>query len=447
MNMVIEKAKEIPVVWEGDICVLGGSCTGVFAAVRAARLGARVTIVEKQNCFGGTATSGLVNIWHSMYDFDFKERVVAGLSQEIMDQMLTEGNAHEVKQRHIANQFNPMALIYKLDVLVQNEKNIHTFFHTFYGGCNMENGEITCVYIQNKDGRSAIRAKMFIDATGDGDLMRDIGSESYRYEIMQPPSSCFFLKGNTSSTLIDTLIQNHGAEFSLDDDWGWFGPIPNLEGLSFRADNHVFGLDLSKAEDLTKAEFEGRRKAYAFEAMLKKYVSEDYGIVNICSTIGIRETVHYKTRYMATEKDLLGGARFEDAILQGTYRVDIHHAQDNGITFKELNGDMHTSYGKSGKAIHGNWRKDAGLDDNYSPFYQAPFSMLVQDVCSNLIPAGRMVNADIGAFGALRVMLNTNQMGEAAGVAAYLAVDHGKTIQNVDGKEVRRALIKGGSAL
>lgn len=55
----------IPVYNEVDICVLGGSCTGVFAAVRAARLGARVAIVEKQNAFGGVATNALVLIWHS----------------------------------------------------------------------------------------------------------------------------------------------------------------------------------------------------------------------------------------------------------------------------------------------------------------------------------------------------------------------------------------------
>lgn len=60
--------KQLPVIDEVDICVVGGSCTGVFAAVRAARLGATVAVVEKQNGFGGVATSSLVNIWHSLYD-------------------------------------------------------------------------------------------------------------------------------------------------------------------------------------------------------------------------------------------------------------------------------------------------------------------------------------------------------------------------------------------
>ena len=70
MKTIWEPARQIPICWEGDICVLGGSCTGLFAAVRAARLGASVCVVEKQNCFGGMATAGLVNVWHSLYDFD-----------------------------------------------------------------------------------------------------------------------------------------------------------------------------------------------------------------------------------------------------------------------------------------------------------------------------------------------------------------------------------------
>lgn len=70
-----------------DICVLGGSCTGVFAAVRAARLGARVAIVEKQNAFGGVATNAFVNIWHSLKDAEFKREIIAGLTAEVIDRL------------------------------------------------------------------------------------------------------------------------------------------------------------------------------------------------------------------------------------------------------------------------------------------------------------------------------------------------------------------------
>jgi pyruvate/2-oxoglutarate dehydrogenase complex dihydrolipoamide dehydrogenase (E3) component len=55
-----EEARNIPVIQDCDVCVLGGSCTGVFAAVRAAQMGATVALVEKQNAFGGVATSSPV---------------------------------------------------------------------------------------------------------------------------------------------------------------------------------------------------------------------------------------------------------------------------------------------------------------------------------------------------------------------------------------------------
>jgi len=79
--------KQIPVIGEFDICILGGSCTGVFAAVRAARLGASVAIVEKQNAFGGVATNGLVNIWHSLYNTEKNKQIIAGLTYEVIERL------------------------------------------------------------------------------------------------------------------------------------------------------------------------------------------------------------------------------------------------------------------------------------------------------------------------------------------------------------------------
>ncbi len=446
MSMVWRKAQEIPVVWQGDVCVLGGGCTGVFAAIRAARMNAKVCIVERQNCFGGVATAGLVNVWHSMFDFDNKERIVSGLSQEVIERLVAERQCEIDNSRNASNRFNPLALIRLLDELVQSH-GIKTFFHTMYAGAETEDGAVTTAYIQNKDGCSAIKASVFIDATGDGDLLRDLGVARYTHPLPQPPTSAFLLRGSTSNHLISWLVKEHGAEVGLEDDWGWYGDVPGLPGISFRADNHVFGLDLSRADDLTQAEFEGRRRAFALETLLTKYASPDFRIVNLCSSIGIRETVHYDTRYRANEHDLLTGVRYDDAILQGTYRVDIHHSDDNGITFKELNGDMLIEYGKDSPPIHGDWRIDAGLCGPYAPFYQIPFSLIVQKVSPNVIPAGRMMNADVGAFGALRVMINTNQLGEAAGTAAVLCLDKGVPVQALDGKDVRSALRAGGSAL
>ena len=75
------------------MCVLGGSCTGVFAAVRAAQLGAKVALVEKQNAFGGVATSGLVNIWHKLLSNKGKDRIIGGLTQRMIENLEQIGAA------------------------------------------------------------------------------------------------------------------------------------------------------------------------------------------------------------------------------------------------------------------------------------------------------------------------------------------------------------------
>ena len=87
MQYIIEPEKRLPICEEVDLCVIGGSCTGLFAAVRAARLGLRVALIEKQNCLGGMATAGLVNIWHSLHDFYGEEQIIGGLTFETIQRL------------------------------------------------------------------------------------------------------------------------------------------------------------------------------------------------------------------------------------------------------------------------------------------------------------------------------------------------------------------------
>ena len=82
-----EPARDVPVVHECDVCVIGGGGTGVFAAVRAARLGATVALVENNGFFGGIATAGLVNIWHSIYDTAGERQIIGGLTVEVIERL------------------------------------------------------------------------------------------------------------------------------------------------------------------------------------------------------------------------------------------------------------------------------------------------------------------------------------------------------------------------
>lgn len=442
MNNIHKSCKDFG---QFDLVVVGGGCTGVCAAVRAARQGLRVAIIEKNNCFGGVATSGLVNVWHTLLDVDGKEQIIGGVTDEVVRTLSKDGYASTGKNPAAAIRFDPNAMKWVLDQLVV-ENGIRVFFHTFYNTLVMQEDKITGIVVSNKDGVGIIKADFFIDATGDGDLCRDAGLPAYRSAAFQPASPCCFVKGSLRND-IGKLIRAHGAEFGLDDDWGWEGFIPGMEDVHFRADFHIFGKMCSKAEDLTAAEIEGRKKIYALQALLRKYDNPDLSVVALSSHIGIRETVHYETRFKANEKDLLMGKGYADTVMRGTYRVDIHHHDDNGITFKYLTGETVTYYGKSNQPVRGNWREEAGLTTPYAPYYQIPFDILVQEKISNLIPVGRMVNADEGAFGAIRVMVNLNQLGEAAGVAAWLSMQESKPVAQVCGEKVRKVLQDGGSIL
>ena len=446
MEYLLYPQKNIPIIHNADLCVLGGSCTGVFAAIRAARLGLSVVIVEKLNCLGGTATAGLVNVWHTLFDTDYNEQIISGLTYEVEKRLEKEKAIVYENNASVGCRFNSARLSCLLDEMV-NEEKIKLFLHTNYSDVLYSDGKIDAIIVDNKDGKGAIKAKFFIDASGDGFIARDIGLESYKHAYLQPPTSCYLMYGDTNNCSIDDLIKRHGTEFGLEEDWGWAGSIPNIENVSFRADNHIFNVDCSNADDLTFAEVEGRRKAKEFTDLIKKYYNEQAEILSLCQSIGIRDTIHYKTNYRVTDDDLLLGKQFEDTIAKGTYRIDIHHHNDNGITFKYLDGTVHTQYGRGENNVYSNWRNDLGLDGEPAKYYCVPFKMLVQDKFSNFIPGGRMLNADSGAFGALRVMVNLNQMGEAAGVAAYICVEDNITVQKVDGRKVRQLLNEGGSAL
>ena len=445
MEYILEPEKRVPVCYEADVFVAGGSCTGVFAAVRAARLGARVVLAERQNCLGGTATAALVNVWHSLKDTNYREQVIAGLTAEMTERLVKADAAIVQDDPSLAIQFNPNRLQYELDRLIAEEK-IKLYLHTMCVGAVSDGKRISAAIIENKDGRSAVKAQFFIDATGDGDLARYLGMPLYRHHPVQPCTPCFLMQGCTDGINVETLIRTHGAEFGLPDDFGWYGPVPGIENIFLRADFHVLDADCGTADGLTLAETEGRRKAVALTDLINAYTDRRVTVAAFSALAGIRETNHFTTDFQMRGEDLLLGVRYDDAVLNGTYRVDMHDA-DGACTFRYLNGYAIRMEGAERRSTEWNWREKAGIAGEPATYYQVPFRVLVQSQFDNFIAAGRMVNADPMAFGALRVMVNLNQLGEAAGVAAYLSLNTSKPVNRLDGVEVRRLLARGGSAL
>jgi len=149
--------------------------------------------------------------------------------------------------------------------------------------------------------------------------------------------------------------------------------------------------------------------------------------------------VHCK--YQLTGEDVLHGRRFDDAIANGSYRVDVHHQDKPGITFRYLNGvEQYLVPGEP--VVQGRWRNETAEDPT---FYQIPYRSILQDRFSNLLLAGRMLDADPLAHAAIRVMVNMNQTGEAAGVASVLAMRSTGDVRTLDPAAIRKELAAGGS--
>ena len=200
MNKIIEPAREIPIINEVDIVVVGGGCTGTFAAIRAARLGARVALIEASNAFGGVATNGFVCIWHTLCDMTFNKQIIGGLTEEVIERMKKVPHGIKITlpaedQKHIFRpvtytnyRFNTEELKIELDAMV-TESGVIPYLHTTYSAPYVRDGALCGVIVETRSGRGAILAKQFIDATADGFLGGDMGMEVYRHETLQPATT------------------------------------------------------------------------------------------------------------------------------------------------------------------------------------------------------------------------------------------------------------------
>lgn len=445
MNTIIVPSEKIPVIAEVDICVIGGSCTGVFAAVRAARLGAKVAIIEKQNRFGGVATSALVNMWHSIYNTEYEKQIIGGLTYEVMERLERRNAVAKFKDSKVFGvPFNSEELTIELDELAL-ESNLKIFFHTSFSGAITQNGKVSAVIIQNKSGRGAIKADFFIDASGDADLCRNTGLTTYLPSHIQPPTTCAkFTSFNSGSTPPYKVIAEHMKEYGMPEGilWGTF--TPPSEDIYMLNGTRVTGRNPADADDLTFCEMEGRRQLRAITDIIRKYSPDSkMQLAALPSYIGIRETYHIKAQHQLKGSELLAGTHFTDAIANGTYPVDIHHQDKPGITFFRLDGFQ--DYCRPGHPNErSRWREETATNQTY---YQIPLRCLIPENSQNVICAGRMLDADQQAFGAVRVMVNLNQTGEAAGVAAFSALSNKISISDVNPSEVRKLLSEGGSCI
>ena len=425
----------LPSAGEYDLVVAGGSATGVCAAVTAARAGLKVALVEYNAFFGGMATAGLVPVWHSLWSTDGKEQVIRGLTDEIERMLVARGEARltDPTNPHAGCYFNVAAMQLALDELVANEPNVTPYLKCHLVGAEKSDAaHLSSVVVEDKSGRRALRAKWFIDATGDADLTALAGFETWKLPKaeMQAHSLCAIfanvprIREAHPRFSFDAVMRTAFKEGLFKHVFQWQAPVVGAPDLVFVSATRVAACDPTVAEDLTRGLFEARRQM----RVLIDLVNRDYpmpedgrlALVSLGSDFGVRESRHIRARYRVTARDVLYGRHFDDCIGRGTYRVDIHEGA--GITFRYLDGreerQVVSPEGKVSYAV-GRWRDDPGP---YPTHYEIPFSALVPEKAANLLCAGRMIDCEREAYGALRVMVNCNQMGEAAARAVVNAL-------------------------
>jgi len=446
---ILEPAREIPVVGEFDLCVIGGSCTGVFAAVRAARLGLRVAVVEQNILLGGMAVAAQVNEWHSLHDTAGETLIIGGLTREVLDRLCGRGMVGDCVRQHRGPyfQFNSAEMALELDALAV-EEGVQLFLKTSCVSAVREGARVEAAIIEDKSGRRAIRARVFIDASGDGDLLRRAGFSAWKNDTLQPVNYQMLAAGfhrlqeSTGRHAWDT-VKHLAKEFAypLENGTPWINGYPAPADVSNIYGPRMNGVDASDAAQLTEAVLSGRRHLRVLLGMVRQECGPQVAALALAHALGVRETWHAACLHRLNAEDLLAGKFFTDTIAAGTYPVDVHSPE--GTILRYLDGREEVISRDAGRI----WRRWRDETVSTPPCYHIPYRCLVPQGAENLLVAGRLLDADREAFGGVRVMVNMNQTGEAAGVAAFLALRENVPVPAVESGLLQKTLREGGSAL
>ena len=408
-----------------DIVVAGGGPAGCAAAIAAASEGSRVLLIEATGNLGGLGTSGMVPAWCPFTDGE--KIIYRGLAEKIFLES-KKGVPHEPADLYDWATINPEYLIGVYDRMVAQSGADILFFSRVAAVEMASDDKVDAVIVANKDGLTAYRPKILIDATGDGDICAWAGAEYLKGDsdgVLQKSTLCF------SVANIDTKAYREGPELhsghnpdSASARASRTGRFPlldthcchNLVGpgvVQFNA-NHIEIKDTTDPRQLSDAMRLGRQVADQHLEMLKEFrpdVFRDAFIVKTAIIPGIRDSRRIVGDYLFTGDDWRGRRTFDDEIGRNCYFIDIHKS---GVP------EVHYGRGES----HG-----------------IPYRVLTPKGLRNVLVAGRCISTDEEAYGSLRVMPPCLVTGEAAGVAARLAtLSASRDVHSVDVTDLRSRL-------
>ena len=415
-----------------DIIVIGGGFSGVAAAIAAAREGKKVRLIEKYNCLGGAAAFDLVNPFMRYWDYTEgrKEKVMlsCGLFTEMVDRLEAMGGFRTGSRQA----FNEEVLKLMLNRMAI-EAGVELLFGTTLVDAAREGDTIRAITVTNVGGTYQMSADCYIDATGDANLSMlagfdcRVGRESDG--LCQPMTLCFRL-GNVDHEKylackpeINPLYKKLRAEGKIQnprEDVLVFNTV--LDGILHFNTTRVVKLDPTNAEDVTKAEITAREQVFEMIAFLRENFEafRDCVLLSTGMQIGARESRMIVGEYTLTQEDLLACTRFPDSIAVCNYDIDIHSPDGSGTSHY---------YFPDGQ------------------YYTIPYRTLIPKGAKNLLVAGRCVSATHEAQASLRIMPTCATLGEAAGVAAAIAVASGKPVSEIDTDLLRATLREKGAKI
>ena len=446
-----------------DVVVVGGGPAGIGAAVGAARAGARVVLAERYGFLGGNATAALVlplMSWHNEVrgarargdedplrllpeDHGPGEPVVAGVLLELMDRLLSRGAAlAPSEETGYTVPLDPEA--YKsaaLDLL--DAAGVRYLLHAFASGVTGEPQRPDGVVLETKSGPLVVRARVLVDATGDGDVAAAAGAdyELGRDDGLVQPMTLMFRIADFEHAGFEGYVREHPdqwrgvlglwelieqarADGELDlprDDLLFFStPRPRELTVNSTRVSGVLGIDVF---DLTRAERRAREQLDSIMRFLRARVPgfEQAYAVQSGTQIGVRETRRIVGLHQLTADDVLRSRRFDDVIARGSYPIDIHDPKGGGGTLLE--------------------RLPAG------GAYDIPLRCLIPRDVDGLLVGGRCISGTHEAHSSYRVTPIALATGQAAGVAAALAARGGAAPREVAPGDVQRVLLEQGADL
>ncbi|XID93495.1 FAD-dependent oxidoreductase [Paenibacillaceae bacterium WGS1546] len=388
-NREIRMERAVPVHKTADVVVIGGGPAGTAAAICAARCGKQTILLEHSGQLGGMGTLGNVSVFMGVGN-------VTGIYREIIAEFLPEA-LPDSHHESIWPQYSPFELRHYLNRKLEKE-GVDVYYHTSFVSAVLRDRRVSAVIANTREGLRAFEGAVFIDCTGDARVASDAGvptSSGRDEDGLTQPMTLMFMMQDTGKPVRQYLPEDCDRYETVADlpqgrhlYWGGMGNGTLLVNMTRVRGNGA------KIEDVNYAEKEALRQVFSVANYLQRNNHANYILSHVPGQVGVRETHQIEGRYTLTEDDLTGGRRFEDVVAQTNYEIDIHNPTG-----------------------------EANTDERKLDGYDIPYRCMLPVDVEGLIVAGRSISATHVAMSSMRVQATCYALGQAAGVAAALAVE------------------------